>query len=56
VSRSGDRLDLSRVFSGASIVIRASMWSHAKRSISDSSPRSASGASSAQAKSIGHTE
>ena len=42
------------VFSGASIVIRASMWSEAKRSISDSSPSSSSGASAAQAGFDGH--
>ncbi len=38
-----------RVFSGASIVIRASMWSEAKRSIGAISPTQLRGASAAQA-------
>ena len=49
------QLDQSRVFSGASIVTRASIRSLAKRSISGSSPSSSAGASEAQARSIGQS-
>ena len=54
ILRIGFDLWPSKVFSGASMVTRASMWSEANVSISDISPRSSVGASRAQGGFDGH--